>query len=390
MARRDRLMDAVIESFDRLSAHHDLVLVEGAGSPAEINLRARDIANMGFARRAGVPVCLLGDIEKGGIIASIVGTKAVIDPDDAAMIGGFLVNKFRGDPRLFDEGVSAIETRTGWPCFGVVPWLAAAARLPAEDAVMLSRPGSEQQGTLKIAAPMLSRIANFDDADPLRQEPVVDFRWVPPGQTIPRDADIIILFGTKSTLGDLAFLSAQGWHHDIIAHARAGGRVLGICGGYQMLGRRIADPDGVDGPSGAVDGLGLLDVETVMNGDKRIALVNGACETSGEFIAGYEIHMGRTQGPDTARPFASVSRAPEGASSADGRVQGTYLHGAFSSDGFRRAWLARMGVCGDAGLNYIGEVDRALDCLADGVEAAVDIDRLLALAQPTGWMADRP
>ena len=385
MARRDRLMGAVLESFERLSASHDLVVVEGAGSPAEINLRARDIANMGFARRAGVPVCLIGDIEKGGVIASLVGTKAVIDPEDAAMIGGFLVNKFRGDPRLFDDGVTAIEDRTGWPCFGVVPWLDATARLPAEDAVVLSQPRASSGGRLKIAAPMLSRIANFDDADPLNLEPHVSFDWVSPGQTIPRDADVVILFGTKSTLGDLAFLRDQGWDHDIIAHARAGGRVLGICGGYQMLGRKIADPDGVDGLPGEADGLGLLDVETRMTTQKRVAPVEGVCVMTGEAISGYEIHMGETVGSDTARPFAGLGNQSDGAVSPDRLVQGTYIHGAFSRDGFRRAWLAAAGADVDGALNYGAEVERALDALADGFEAAVDVDALLALAKPLGW-----
>ena len=390
MARRDRLMVAVMESFTRLAKDHDLVLVEGAGSPAEINLRARDIANMGFARRAGVPVCLIGDIEKGGVIASLVGTKSVIDCDDAAMISGFLVNKFRGDPRLFDEGITEIEARTGWPCFGVIPWLAATAQLPAEDAVVLNRPEVRKKGVLKIAAPMLSRIANFDDADPLKGEPAVDFHWVPPGQAIPRDTDVIILFGTKSTLGDLAFLRDQSWDHDIIAHARTGGRVLGVCGGYQMLGRRIADPDGVDGHPSEAQGLGLLDVKTVMIGDKRVSPVSGACALTGEAITGYEIHMGRTAGSDAERPFALVDGVTEGARSADGRIEGTYLHGVFASDSFRRAWLQRMGASGDPEFNYADGVDRALDDLADGVEAAMDIDGLLALAQPTGWTPGAP
>ncbi|MEO0548305.1 MAG: cobyric acid synthase [Pseudomonadota bacterium] len=386
MAQRDRLMGAVMESFERLASHHDLVLVEGAGSPAEINLRARDIANMGFARRAGVPVCLIGDIEKGGVIASLVGTKAVIEADDAAMIGGFVVNKFRGDPRLFDDGVTAIETRTGWPCFGVIPWLSETSRLPAEDAVTLSKPQTSQDGALKIAAPMLSRIANFDDADPLKLEPSVDFEWIPPGRAIPRDADLIILFGTKSTLGDLAFLRAQGWDHDIIAHARAGGRVLGICGGYQMLGRTISDPKGVEGVAGVAEGLGLLEVDTVMGGDKRVAPVSGHCAATGTPLTGYEIHMGRTAGPDTSRPFAVIDDTPDGATSANGRIQGTYLHGAFTSDAFRRAWLRSLGSAADSALNYSNEVERALDALADGVEAAVNVDALFALAKPPGWI----
>ncbi len=387
MAGRDRLMGAVMESFGRLAASHDLVLVEGAGSPAEINLRARDIANMGFARRAGVPVCLIGDIEKGGVIASLVGTKNVIDPEDAAMIGGFLVNKFRGDPRLFDDGVTEIETRTGWPCFGGIPWLTATARLPAEDAVVLSQPSSpsDGDGILKIAAPMLSRMANFDDADPLKLEHGVSFEWVPPGTSIPRNTDLIILFGTKSTLGDLAFLREQGWDHDIIAHARTGGRVLGICGGYQMLGQRIIDSVGVDGAPGEAKGLGLLDVETVMTTEKRVAPVIGTCTKTGEVITGYEIHMGRTAGRDTARPFAMIDSSADGAMNADGRIQGTYLHGAFTNDGFRRAWLQAIGGSSDDNLCYGAAVEDALDALADGIDASVDIDALFALAQPPGW-----
>ncbi|MEM6415302.1 MAG: cobyric acid synthase [Pseudomonadota bacterium] len=382
MANRGKLMTPVMESFNRLAAQYDLVIVEGAGSPAEINLRAGDIANMGFARRAGVPVCLVGDIEKGGVIASLVGTKSVINTDDAAMIRGFLINKFRGDPRLFDDGVMEIEGRTGWPCFGIIPWLSASARLPAEDAVDLHRLKAPNRGVLNISAPMLSRIANFDDADPLKLEPNVNFHWVPPGQAIPRETDIIILFGTKSTLGDLAFLRAQGWDHDIIAHARAGRRVLGICGGYQMLGKRVSDLNGIDGLPGDAKGLGLLDVETVMQGDKQVAPVMGTYARSGAPINGYEIHIGQTVGLDTDRAFARLEAGPDGATSADGLVQGTYIHGAFSSDGFRRAWLTDVGGTPDKLLNYGAEVDRALDELADGVETAVDVAGLFALAQP--------
>jgi len=386
MAGRGRLLAPVLDSFYRLAAQYDLVLVEGAGSPAETNLRAGDIANMGFARAANIPVCIIGDIEKGGVIAGLVGTKAVLGREDADLIGGFVVNKFRGDPRLFDGGVQEIARRTGWACFGVVPWLPAASRLPAEDAVDLQSIAHDAKDGLVVAAPMLSRIANFDDADPIRLEPSVSFRWTPPGRPIPRDADIVILFGTKSTLGDLGFLRAQGWDHDIIAHARAGGRVLGVCGGYQMLGRRIADPDGIDGAPGEAEGLGLLNVDTVMTAEKRVAPAKGACALSGAAIDGYEIHMGRTAGPDTRRPFALMddapNAAPEGARSADGRVEGTYLHGVFASDAFRREWLARAGAPAAGGLDYDAEVDAALDALADHVECAVDVDALWRLARP--------
>lgn len=389
MAHRGELMDRVMESFERLTAVHDLVIVEGAGSPSEINLRARDIANMGFARHAGVPVCLIGDIDRGGVIASLVGTKAVLDPGDAAMITGFLINKFRGDPTLFEDGVKAIEARTGWSCFGVIPWLAATTQLPAEDAVVLERPIQTQGGTLKIAAPMLSRMANFDDADPLRQEPGLDFHWVPPGRPVPRDADVIILFGTKSTLGDLAFLRAQGWDHDIIAHARAGGRVLGICGGYQMLGRRISDPDGVDGAPGEAEGLGLLNVETQMTAEKQVAPVTGECVESRSPVSGYEIHTGRTTGPDTVRPLFTLAGLPDGACSIDGQIEGTYLHGAFASDSYRQAWIARAGGRADPGYHHADATDEALDRLADGVEAAADIEALFATARTPGWGPDQ-
>lgn len=385
MARRNHLMGAVQESFARLAARRDLVIVEGAGSPAETNLRSRDIANMGFATATGVPVCLIGDIEKGGVIASLVGTKAVLAPTDAAMIGGFLVNKFRGDRSLFDDGVTEIEQRTGWACFGVIPWLPATAHLPAEDAVILDRPNRHEGIGLKIVAPMLSRIANFDDADPLKLEPNVDFEWVPPGRPIPREADVIVLFGTKSTLGDLAFLKDQGWHHDILAHARAGRRVLGICGGYQMLGRRVSDPDGSDGQRGAADGLGLLDVETVMAGEKSVAPVAGACARSGDEVTGYEIHTGQTSGDDTVRPFALLSDRPDGATSANGKIEGTYVHGAFAGDQFRRSWLRRAGGELNDTLSFGVELERAIDDLADGFEAAVDVEALLSLAQLPGW-----
>jgi adenosylcobyric acid synthase len=389
MARRDNLLGAVMESFDRLTRKYDLVLIEGAGSPAETNLRARDIANMGFARRAGVPVCLIGDIDKGGVIASLVGTQAVLDPDDAAMIRAFIINKFRGDPALFDDGLEEIRQRTGWASLGVIPWLDTAARLPAEDAVVLDSAFSGTSEGLRIAAPMLSRIANFDDADPLRLEPGVSFQWVPPGRAIPRDADVIILFGTKSTIGDLTFLRAQGWDHDIVAHARAGRRVLGICGGYQMLGRRIIDPEGVDGLPGEASGLGLLDVETRMASGKQITPSDGRCAVGDEAVSGYEIHAGMTTGADTDRPMFFLNGQPDGARSSNGLIEGTYLHGAFAGDNFRRSWISRAGGEASPGLHYNDALEHALDALADGVEAAADIDALFALAEHPGWTPAR-
>jgi len=376
-ALKPQLLQAVTDSFARLNSAADLVIVEGAGSPAEVNLRKGDIANMGFARATGTPVVLVGDIDRGGVIAQIVGTQAVLDPEDAAMIRGFAINKFRGDPALFKDGYELIASRTGWPGFGVVPWFPQAHRLPAEDALDVSGGGS---GALKIVCPLLSRIANFDDLDPLKQEPGVTLVMVPPGQPLPGDADVIILPGTKSTLGDLAMLRAEGWDVDLIAHHRRGGHVLGLCGGYQMLGRRVADPDGVEGPPGETEGLGLLDVETVMTGDKRLTRATARHAASGLEVSGYEIHIGRTDGPDRARPFAHMDRTPEGATSTDGRVTGTYLHGLFAADAFRAAWLTSLGgTPGDLG--YDATVDRTLDALAAHLETHMDVDRLLALAR---------
>src|SRR5580692_10748817 len=255
-AMKPKLMPAVLESFARMNAEADLVLVEGAGSPAEINLRNNDIANMGFARRADVPVVLVGDIERGGVIAQMVGIRSVIDPEDAAMIEGFIINKFRGDPSLFDDGYRMIADRTGWRGFGVLPYFDRARELPAEDALGLGE--ARKPGRCKIAFLALSRIANFDDLDPLKLEPNVDLVMVRAGEAIPGDAALVILPGSKSTRGDLDFVRKQGWDIDLLAHVRRGGHVLGLCGGYQMLGRSVADPDGIEGSPGATTGLGLL------------------------------------------------------------------------------------------------------------------------------------
>ncbi|MCU0854079.1 MAG: cobyric acid synthase [Rhodobacteraceae bacterium] len=373
---KPRLMQAVLESFGRLRASHELVIVEGAGSPAEVNLRKGDIANMGFARAANVPVILAGDIDRGGVIAQMVGTKAVLDAGDAAMVAGFLINKFRGDVRLFDDGYRLIAERTGWRGFGVLPWFPEAWRLPAEDAMDL-RTGRGTDG-LHVVCLAFSRIANFDDLDPLSQEPRVRLTMLGAGKAIPGDADLVILPGTKSTRGDLAFLRAQGWDVDLAAHLRRGGRVLGICGGYQMLGRSVADPEGIEGPAGADPGLGFLDVETVMTPDKRLTAVRATHAGTGVPFDGYEIHIGRSDGPDCARPFGFVDCEPEGAVSADGRVAGSYLHGMFRDDAFRAAWLSGFGVASDA--RYGAGVEAALDALAAHVEAHLDVDGLFAAA----------
>lgn len=377
-ALKPRLLPAVLDSFARLGAEADLVIVEGAGSPAEVNLRANDIANMGFAQAARVPVVLAGDIDRGGVIAQILGTQAVLDPADAALIRGFLINRFRGDPRLFDDGYALIAARSGWRGLGVVPWFADAHRLPAEDAADLRRGGGA--GGFLIAVPELHRIANFDDLDPLMQDPGVTLRVIPPGQPLPVEADLILIPGTKSTRADLAFLRAQGWDIDLRAALRRGCRVMGLCGGYQMLGRTIADPQGLEGPPGTDPGLGLLDVETVMAADKRVRLTQARHPATGTQVRGYEIHLGRTQGPDRARPLFATAAGPEGATSADGRVMGSYLHGMFTDDAFRAAFLTGLGAAA-GGAAYDATVEATLDALADHLARHMDTEALLEIAR---------
>jgi adenosylcobyric acid synthase len=375
---RGALLEDVMASFARLQAECDIVVVEGAGSPAEINLRAGDIANMGFARAARVPVILVGDIDRGGVIAAIAGTRAVIDPDDAAMIRGFIINKFRGDPALFKDGYRQIEAIAGWRGFGVVPWLPATARLPSEDAVILEKGANRGAGRVLVACPILPRISNFDDLDPLKLEPGVELMMVPPGQPIPAEAALVVLPGSKATIADLAALRAEGWDIDILAHHRRGGAVLGLCGGYQMLGRRVADPEGIEGAASEVAGLGLLDVETILGPTKALRHVEGTA--LGASFDGYEMHMGETRGPDTDRPLAIFGDGRrDGAISADGTVLGSYVHGLLTDAGQRRALLARIGVEG-GGRDYRASVDAALDAIAAALEEHLDIDALVALA----------
>ncbi|MCB4455299.1 cobyric acid synthase [Leisingera sp. McT4-56] len=377
MRDKSGLLEAALESYRRLAADADLVLIEGAGSPAETNLRKNDIANMGFACAAQVPVVIAGDIHRGGVIAQIVGTYAVLEPQDLERVVGFLVNRFRGDLSLFDGGRDDIAARTGWPSLGVVPWFWDAWKLPAEDMMDIA---SHKGGACKVVVPQLERMANFDDLDPLAAEPEVTVEIVPPGRALPGDADLIILPGSKSTIGDLNYLRAQGWDIDIQAHYRRGGHVLGLCGGYQMLGKTIDDPEGVDGRPGKVDGLGLLDVHTVMAGEKRVTLTEAVTRDGNLPVSGYEIHMGRTTGADCARAWLSINGRPEGAASADGRVKGSYLHGLFSEDAFRASVLASLGHESQAG--YEDGVEETLDALADHLERYMDLDQLLEMAQP--------
>jgi adenosylcobyric acid synthase len=378
-----RLLPAVLAAFARLTEKADLVLVEGAGSPAEINLRAGDIANMGFAEAAHVPVVLIGDIERGGVIAQLVGTHALLSAHERALLAGYVVNKFRGDPRLFDGGLAALAERTGLRCFGVVPYFREAAALPAEDSLALAPPKNPipnpTKDSLRIAVPVLPHIANFDDLDPLAAEPAVDLTLVRPGRPLPREAALVILPGSKATLADLDFLRHQGWDIDILAHHRHGGHILGLCGGYQMLGRSLADPAGIEGRPGSATGLGLLAVDTVLRGAKRLAAASGIELESGMPVRGYEMHLGVTTGPGLERPMLRLTNGFDGCISADRRVAGCYLHGLFASDPFRRAFLARLGAA--SAIAFEERVERALEALADHLESCLDLPALLAAAR---------
>jgi adenosylcobyric acid synthase len=378
-SRKAEMLDVVLDCFARLNADNDLVIVEGAGSPAETNLREGDIANMGFARAADVPVVLIGDIDRGHVIAALVGAREVLDAKDRAMVRGFLINKFRGDPSLFADGRAEIVRRTGWPDLGMVPWLADIRKLPAEDAVVLDPDAVRaERKPVKIVVPLLSRVANFDDFDPLQAEPDVAFAFVKPGTPLPGDADLVILPGTKATRGDLDFFRAQGWDIDLAAHVRRGGRVLGICGGFQMLGRTICDPDGIEGPPGESEGLGYLNVATVLAGDKVLRPTAGRL-AGGAAFDGYEIHIGRTTGDDLQRPYLFRGDVPDGAWSVDGRIAGTYVHGLFNAATARADILKPLGATTRGG-DHAAAVDALLDRVASALEDALDIPALAAIA----------
>lgn len=390
-AMKPQLLSAVLESYAIISKDADLVLVEGAGSPAEINLRTGDIANMGFATEANVPVILIGDIDRGGVIASLVGTHKILPDTDRDMIKGFLINKFRGDVTLFDDGITSIKEFTDWDCFGVIPWLKSVSKLPAEDSVALDNIIGSSSGGFKIAVPRLPRIANFDDFDPLLCEPNINLQFIEEGNTIPSDADLVILPGSKSTIADLIYLKEQGWDKMLQTHCARGGNVMGICGGYQMLGTKIFDPEHVEGNIEEIDGFGLLDIQTIMEPRKVTENVTAHSMVFETPIKGYEIHIGRTDGADCSKPFAMIDgkNGPQnepqsdGAISPNGKVVGTYLHGLFSADAFRHALLASFGVDSTQD-NYEKMVDDALDELAEELDALVDFDALLRLSKTAG------
>ncbi|MTI10952.1 cobyric acid synthase [Rhodospirillaceae bacterium RKSG073] len=382
---KSKLLPKVLESFVKLSEEADIILVEGAGSPAEVNLRAADIANMGFAEAANVPVLLVSDIDRGGVIASIVGTYNLLSDHEKKLLKGYIINKFRGNVTLFETGHDIIRDHTGLPTFGTLTWFDEARKLPAEDAVALEKAragkAAAKDHLIKVAVPRLGRIANFDDLDPLQAEPDVEVIMVQAGEPIPGDADLILLPGSKTTMPDLKALRAQGWDIDIQAHLRRGGHVLGICAGFQMLGKKLADPQGIEGPAGEVDGLGLIDMSTTMSGDKRLVEISGIESSTSEAVYGYEMHMGRSEGEGLNNPMLILEGHPDGAVSSDGRIMGCYLHGLFASDNFRNEYLKRFRKDREASLDYEQMVEDVLDRFADHCEAQTDIPAMIEMAK---------
>lgn len=378
-SKRHELLPVVLAAHAELASDADLILVEGAGSASEVNLRPGDIANFGFARAADIPVILAGDIQRGGVIAALVGTFAVIDPADAALIAATLVNKFQGDPQLFDSGKQFIADRTNVPCLGPVPYFDDARKLPAEDALALEEQQTPGQGAYRIVVPRLPRISNFDDLDPLRLEPGVSLEIIQPGRPLPY-ADLIIIPGSKATRSDLAALREYGWDIDILAHHRAGARVLGLCGGFQMLGHTVFDPEGIEGVVGTSAGLNLLDIDTVLGPTKELRVEHATSALTGDPLVGYHMHMGVTRGRGLETPFARIGNAADGAVSADGTVMGTYLHGVFAADAFRRNFLGPAATA-TSSLAYEATIDATLDALAAHLERHLDLDALLRLAR---------
>lgn len=389
---KPKFLSVILQSYASLKNKFEMVLVEGAGSPAETNLRKNDIANMGFAEQVDINVILIGDIDRGGVIASIVGTYEVISQADRNRIKGFIINKFRGDVSLFDDAIVEIENRTGWKNLGIIPYFADAHILPAEDSVALEkRPKTaqkQQKNTQKVSkngkktpkntqktrilALNMPHIANFDDLDPLAQHPNIEFEMVKTG--ILPEADLIIIPGSKSTIADLQYLYDQGWDIDLKSHARRGGQILGICGGYQMLGNIINDPNGLEGDQQSIRGLGLLNVETEISGDKSTNLVEFA-----DFSA-YEIHIGTTTGADLNRPMLSFDAKHFGAKSKNGNVMGSYLHGIFTNDKFRHGFLQDLGVEKN-NQNHNENVENTLDSLSQHIEKHIDIKLMLDISK---------
>ncbi|HYC38708.1 MAG TPA: cobyric acid synthase [Usitatibacter sp.] len=375
-------MAAVMESYERLRARFDVVLVEGAGSPAEVNLRDRDIANMGFALPVGCPVILVADIDRGGVFAHFTGTLDCLAAEERELVRGFVVNRFRGDLGLLRPGLEWLTARTGKPVYGVLPYLHG-LHLDAEDAIQTAQVAGE--GTrLRVVVPVVPRISNHTDFDVLRAHPQVELTFVGPGMRFP-GADLIVLPGSKSVQADLRWLVSQGWDREIRRHLRYGGKVIGICGGMQMLGTALHDPRGIEGEAASLPGLGLLDFETTLEPEKRLERIEGRLRLGdGPMVRGYEIHMGVTRGPAMARPALEIDGLPDGALSWDGQVLATYVHGLFDEPAACTALLSWAGLEKPAVLDYRALRHESLERLADAMAGHLDVLRLFEEALVDG------
>jgi adenosylcobyric acid synthase len=378
---------AVLEAYRRLADRFEALVIEGAGSPAEINLRDNDIANMGFAEAADCPVILIADIDRGGVFAHLVGTLELLSEAERGRIAGFVINRFRGDPALLKSGLDWLEAYTGKPVLGVLPYLHG-LHLEAEDALPSAWTEPAAGEPFRVILPVLPHISNHTDFDPLRLHPQVDLRFVPPGAPIP-GADLIILPGSKNVRGDLDWLRRQGWESAIRRHLRYGGKLIGICGGYQMLGRSIDDPLGIEGPPGSLTGLGLLELETRLERRKQLRNVAGRLAIDNTPVEGYEIHAGVSRGEALSSPAVHLPEGADGAISADGQILGSYLHGLFENAIACRTLLRWAGAEGVEEEDYRGRRDAAIERLADTVERHLDLSRLQAifgLEQGRGWV----
>lgn len=371
-AYKPTAMRAVLESWERLKSQYDCVVVEGAGSPAEINLRDRDIANMGFAEAVDCPVILIADIDRGGVFAHIVGTMALLSDSERTRVIGFVINRFRGDVALLQPGLDWLTQETGKPVLGVLPYLHG-LHIEAEDSVPISQQvtAGAKRGRLKVVVPVIPHISNHTDFDALRLHPQVDFQFVKINEEIP-SADLMILPGSKNVRGDLEFLRANGWEQAITRHLRYGGKVLGICGGFQMLGRDIHDPYAIEGDAGSSLGLGWLDMETTLERTKQLKQISGHLAFTDAQVAGYEIHMGVTTGAALNTPALYLENRPEGAMSPDQQIAGTYLHGLFDHKEACAAWLAWAGLQAGLHFDYEEFKNDELNRLADCVEQHLD------------------
>ncbi|RLA16388.1 MAG: cobyric acid synthase CobQ, partial [Gammaproteobacteria bacterium] len=378
---KPKAMKAVLESTRRLQQQYDAIIVEGAGSPAEINLRDRDIANMGFAEAVDCPVILIADIDRGGVFAHLVGTLELLSESEQNRIKGFVINRFRGDIALLEPGLEWLEKRTGKKVLGVLPYLQG-LHLEAEDGLSS---GAERlakgKAHLRIIAPVFPRISNHTDFDPLRLHPEVNFSFIGPGEPIPA-ADLIILPGSKSVIDDLRWLRKNGWEAEISRHLRYGGKLLGICGGFQMLGGAIHDPLAIEGKAGSEVALGYLDIETTLAENKQLRNVEGQLAISHASIKGYEIHAGISQGAALKQPFCHLESGDDGAISKDGQIAGTYLHGLFDSPQANQALLQWAGLKGVELLDYAALREEGIERIADAVEENIDMTAILNLLQP--------